>query len=203
VIGHVREGSRLAFLRTTKVGWEVKLAIKASGFKWRPYVLRSYCSTAFDIAESKGFISHPWRMFFMGRKGDVEARYSTNKGRLPADMVEQMRAAYKKCEPLLQTRAGVEERSLKEAFKEQLLLVAGFKEEEIGKMDLQEMTNERLQGIVRERLLGAMVNNGNHQRVIPVGEVEAFVSQGWEFVATLPNDRAVLRLPSTGVLGSQ
>ncbi|MDG6921037.1 MAG: site-specific integrase [Nitrososphaerota archaeon] len=196
IIGHVREGSRLAFLRTTKMGWEVKLAVKAAGFTWRPYVLRSYCDTAFDIAESKGFISHPWRQFFMGHKGDIEARYSTNKSRLPPSMTEEMRAAYKKCEPLLQTtKADVEERKIKEAFKEQLLLVAGFKAEEIEKMDLGEMTNENLQEVVRQRLLGAMVNNGNHQRVIPVGEVESYVSKGWEFVATLPNDRAVLRLP--------
>jgi hypothetical protein len=96
VIGHVREGTRLPFLRMTKVAWEVKLAIKAAGFKWRPYVLRSYCDTAFDIAESKGFISHPWRQFFMGHKGDIEVRYSTNKSRLPPGMIEEMRGGIQK-----------------------------------------------------------------------------------------------------------
>jgi hypothetical protein len=199
VIGHVREGTRLPFLRTTKVAWEVKLAIKAAGFKWRPYVLRSYCDTAFDIAESKGFISHPWRQFFMGHKGDIEARYSTNKSRLLPGMIEEMRAAYKRCEPLLQTTKE-EEKKIKEAFKEQLLLVAGFKQDEIEKIDLEKMTNEELQQVVRERLLGAMVNNGNHQKVIPAEEVESYLTRGWEFVASLPNERAVLRLPESGML---
>ncbi|MDG7016091.1 MAG: site-specific integrase, partial [Nitrososphaerota archaeon] len=134
VITHLRESSRLAFLRTTKLAWEVKLAMKDAGFSWRPYVLRSYCDTAFDIAESKGFISHPWRQFFMGHKGDIEARYSTNKGRLPPDMVEEMRGAYKRCENLLQTsRAEPEQEKIKETFKQQLLLVAGFKQEEVEK----------------------------------------------------------------------
>jgi hypothetical protein len=39
----------------------------------------------------------------MGHKGDIEARYSTNKGVLPPDMVEDMRKAYKQCEPFLST----------------------------------------------------------------------------------------------------
>jgi len=32
------------------------------------------------IAESKGKISHSYMQFIMGHKGDIEARYSTNKG---------------------------------------------------------------------------------------------------------------------------
>ncbi|MDG6966177.1 MAG: site-specific integrase [Nitrososphaerota archaeon] len=196
LISHTRASSRLSFLRTTKLAWEVKLAIKATGFTWRPYVLRSYCDTAFDIAESKGFISHPWRQFFMGHKGDIEARYSTNKTRLPPDMIEEMRGAYKRCEELLQTSKGeASSEKIKETFKEQLLLVAGFKPEEVEKMDLTQITNEQLQDIVRQRLLGAMVNNGSRQRVINTGEVEHYIQQGWEYVAPLSNDRVILKLP--------
>lgn len=196
LITHMREGSRLSFLRTTKLGWEVKLAIKAAGFPWRPYVLRSYCDTAFDIAESKGFISHPWRQFFMGHKGDIEARYSTNKGRLPPDMIEEMRSAYKRCESLLQTsKTESSQDKIKETFKEQLLLVAGFKQEEVDKMNLTEMTSEQLQDVVRQRLLGAMVNNGNRQRVVPVAEVRNLIPQGWEYVDQLPGGDAIVRLP--------
>jgi len=88
-------------LRTTLVTRDVKEAILKAGFKWRPYVLRAYFDTNMIIAESKGKISHPYLQFLMGHKGDMEARYSTNKGILPPDMVEDMRATYKKCEPLL------------------------------------------------------------------------------------------------------
>jgi len=43
-------------------------------------VLRAYCDTNMIIAESKGKISHPYMQFIIGHKGDIEARYSTNKG---------------------------------------------------------------------------------------------------------------------------
>jgi len=43
-------------------------------------MLRAYCDTNMIIAESKGKISHPYMQFIMGHKGDIEARYSTNKG---------------------------------------------------------------------------------------------------------------------------
>ena len=102
LISHEKPGAH-KFLRTSKLGFSIKTCIKKAGFNWRPYILRAYCATMFDIAESRGLISHPWRQFFMGHKGDIEARYSTNKGMLPPDMVEEMRASYNKCEPLLET----------------------------------------------------------------------------------------------------
>ncbi len=197
VITHVREGSKLAFLRTTKLSWEVKLAMKEAGFTWRPYVLRSYCGTAFDIAESKGSISHPWRQFFMGHKGDIEARYSTNKGRLPPDMIEEMRAAYKRCESLLSsTKAdSSSQEQIKKALREQFLVVAGFKKEEVERMNLEEMTDEELQNTVRQRLVGMMTGNGSRQKVIPVQEVSSYIGQGYEYVASLPDGGAIVKVP--------
>jgi integrase len=196
VIGHIREGSRLSFLRTTKLSWEVKLAIKSAGFSWRPYVLRSYCDTAFDIAESKGLVSHPWRQFFMGHKGDIEARYSTNK-RLPPSMIEEMRAAYGRCEPFLSTKepASPKEELIKRTLREQFLVVAGFKKEEVEKMDLDEMTDEELQNAVRQRLVGAMTANASRQRVVPVQEVRSYIGQGYEYVASLPDGGAIVKVP--------
>ncbi len=160
-------------------------------------MLRSYCDTAFDISESKEFISHPWRQFFMGHKGDIEARYSTNKARLAPDMLEEMRSAYKRCERLLQTsRMESSQDKIKETFKEQLLLVAGFRQEEVEKMNVAEMTNEQLQDAVRQRLLGAMVNNGNKQKVVPIVEVRNLIPQGWEYMDQLLGGEAIVRLPS-------
>ena len=49
---------------------------------------------------------------------------------------------------------------------------------------------------MREKLLGVMANNGSRQKVIHASEVERYISQGWEYVAALPNDRAILKLPS-------
>ncbi|MEM2904688.1 MAG: hypothetical protein QW587_02995 [Candidatus Bathyarchaeia archaeon] len=49
---------------------------------------------------------------------------------------------------------------------------------------------------MRRRLLGAMVNNGARQKVIRLAEVERHVTDGWEFVAALPDGKAIMRTPS-------
>ncbi len=184
------------FLRTTLVRRDVKEAILKAGFTWRPYVLRAYCDTNMIVSESKGFISHPYLQFLMGHKGDIEARYSTNKGRLPPTMIEEMREAYKKCDSLLSTKAeSATEEQIKKTFNEQFLLVAGFKKEELEKMKLDEMTNEELQSLVRQRLIGMMTNNGSRQKVIPLQEVKSYIGQGFEYVASLPNDEAIVKIP--------
>ncbi|MGC8992078.1 MAG: site-specific integrase, partial [Thermoplasmata archaeon] len=98
----VRGIKKNKFMRTLLIARDIRDAIRTAGLNMRPYVLRGYFATALDIAESKGLISHPWRMFIMGHKGDIEARYSTNK-RLPPDMIEEMRESYKKCTKYIET----------------------------------------------------------------------------------------------------
>jgi hypothetical protein len=184
------------FLRTTLVTRDIKEAIIKAGFTWRPYVLRAYCDTNMIVAESRGHISHPYLQFLMGHKGDIEARYSTNKGRLPPSMIEEMREAYKKCEPLLSTKAETAtEDQIKRTMREQFLVVAGFKKEELEKMNLAEMTDEELQNAVRQRLVGMMTGNGSRQKVIPVQEVRSYIGQGYEYVASLPDGGAIVKVP--------
>ena len=65
------------------------------------YVLRAYFDTELLIAESKGKIAHDFRVFFMGHKGSMEARYTTNKGMLPEILVREMRDAFKRSEEFL------------------------------------------------------------------------------------------------------
>jgi hypothetical protein len=184
------------FLRTNLVTRDIKEAIVKAGFSWRPYVLRAYCDTGLIIAESKGLISHPYLQFLMGHKGDMEARYSTNKGRLPPTMIEEMKEAYKRCEPLLSTKAeSATEEQIKKTFTEQFLLMSGYSKEEIEKMNLDELSNEEIQNIVRQKLLGVMTNNGSRQKVIPLGEVKSYIGQGYEYVASLPDAEAIVKMP--------
>ena len=183
------------FIRATNVGDVIRSAIRKAGFEWRPYVLRSYFDTQLMLAESKGLVLRDYRGFWMGHKGDIENRYTTNKARLPEAVVEDMREAFRRSQKFLQTTAGTSgEDALRESFRKQLLLVAGFSVEEVEKMD-PSMDDETFQETVRKKLLGAMANNGASQKVIDVDEVERFLSGGWDFVATLPDDRVVIRLP--------
>ena len=134
----------------------------------------------------------------MGHKGDIENRYTTNKQRLPEQVVEDMREAYRRSQEFLQTveAEGSREEKVREEFRKQLLLVAGFKQDEIEKMDAMSKSDEEFQGLVRERLLGKMANNGTKQKVIDLDEVEDNVAKGWEFVASLSNGKAIMKIPS-------
>ncbi|MDG6952526.1 MAG: hypothetical protein JRM96_03660, partial [Nitrososphaerota archaeon] len=67
--------------------------------------------------------------------------YSTNKGRLPPAMIEEMREAYKRCEPLLSTKAeSATEEQIKRTFNEQFLMMSGYSKEEVEKMNLDELS---------------------------------------------------------------
>jgi len=134
---------------------DIREAIVKAVFTWRPYVLGAYFDTNTIIAESNGKISHPYLQFIMGHRGDIEARYITNKETLPLEMIEDMRQAYKRCQDYLQTtKAEVGEEKIKEAFKKQILAVAGFNEEDAAKYDSDNVTDEELHDLMRQRLLG-------------------------------------------------
>ena len=77
--------------------------------------------------------------------------------------------------------------------REILLKVGGYSKEEVDKLNLAEMEDAGVQKLVKERLLGARASNGNRQKVVPISEIEAYLVQGWEYVAALPNEKAVLK----------
>ncbi len=182
------------FLRTVLVTRDIREAIKMAGLKMRPYILRAYFSTGLDIAESKGLISHPWRQFIMGHKGDIEARYSTNK-RLQPDVIEDMRESYSKALKYLETTQEISEDNAKLYLQKQLLIAVGYKEEEIAKIDLESISNEDFQKLLRDKVAGAMSSNGSKQRVIPVNDIEKFLNAGYVFQAVLPNGKAIMKMP--------
>ena len=185
------------FIRAVNVGDLIRKAIRRAGFPWRPYVLRSYFDTQLMLAESKGLVLRDYRTFWMGHKGDIENRYTTNRQKLPEEVVEDMREAYRRSQEYLQTTKveSASEEKIRDAFRKQLLLIAGFRQDEIDKMDLSSIDDEEFQKMVRNRLLGTVANNGARQKVIRLGDLEGYIAQGWEFVAQLPNERAIVKLP--------
>ena len=40
-----------------------------------------------------------------------------------------------------------------------------------------------------------MVNNGKHQKVMPLDEVEKYLSEGWEYVTEISKNRAIIKMP--------
>ena len=190
----VRGVKKNNFLRTTLVTRDIREAIEQAGLKMRPYVLRAYFSTALDIAESKGLISHPWRQFIMGHKGDIEARYSTNK-RLSPDMIEEMRQSYQKCLKYMETRmSDVSEDNAKLYLQQQLLSAVGYRQDEIDKMDIANINTDDFQKLLRDKVAGAMASNGSKQKLVSMNEIEKLLGEGYEFQAVLPNGKAIMKM---------
>jgi hypothetical protein len=189
-----------AFIRATNIGDAIRESIRKAGFSWRPYVLRSYFDTQLMLAESKGLVLRDYRQFWMGHKGDIENRYTTNKQRLPESVIEDMRAAYERSQEFLQTKEKEEtsEEKLRDSFRKQLLLVAGFSQEEVEKMDLPSMSDEELQSLVRNKLLGAPTPDSSKQKVVSIDEANGYLAKGWEYVAKLSNNKVVIKMNSIG-----
>jgi site-specific recombinase XerD len=181
------------FIRTINIGDAARKAIRKAGLPWRPYVLRSYFATQMMMAEAKGMVIRDYRAFFMGHSGDIEAVYTLNKRMLPVDVIEQMRESYAKAQKYLQTIETERAEDVTRAFKRQLLLVVGFTAEEI-KDEYLELGDEEFQKLAREKLTASPASNGARQKVVNLREVELHLSHGWEFVGTLPNHKAVLKL---------
>ena len=189
------------FLETQLVSREIKKAIIKAGYKWRPYVFRSYFATALDIAESKGEISHPWRQFFMGHKGDIEATYSTKK-KLSEDIIEEMRQAYTKCEKHFVTTSDyTKEEKTEKTLREYAIMLfeATFNTEfnEKTKNALYTLTQEEFQEELKRvssEKKAEILNNGNKQKIISINELETYITQGWEYVTTLPNGKAIVKI---------
>ena len=76
-----------------------------------------------------------------------------------------------------------------------MLIAAGYTEEELQNQDLDHLDPTTLQTMIKQRLLGEMINNGATQKIVSLEEVEPHIKKGWEFVATLPNGKAILKLP--------
>jgi hypothetical protein len=184
------------FIRAINMGDTIRVALRAAGLKWRPYVLRCYFDTQMMMAESKGLVLRDYRQFWMGHKGDIENRYTTNKQKLPESVIEDMRAAYARSEEFLQTKAKDEtsEEKLRSSVRKQLLLVAGLSQEDLDKMDVGSMSDEELQSLIRKKLLGLQASNGGSQKVISVAEANNYLAKGWEYVAKISDNQVIIKL---------
>lgn len=95
------ESKNGGFLKTESISASVRRVIRLCGFSFRPYALRHFFDTYMLMAEGARIIPRDYRVFWMGHKGDIEAVYTTNKNRLPPELVEDMRSKYERASQLL------------------------------------------------------------------------------------------------------
>ena len=197
------------FLLTTLLLRRIKGTIIKAGHDWRPYIFRIYFGTNLDSAEAKGLISHPWRQFIMGHKGDIEETYTKREGK-----INEGREQYTKCLNYIET----ENKGLSEEDKQSiektltstvLMKIFGYTKEESDK--LMELSDEDLQKELQKKLGNASDPESirrkamqdakeirkriNKQVMIPIGYVDEYFNQGFEFVSAIGPDRAIMKLP--------
>ena len=206
--------SKLAYrskhhITTINIGDLMRNAIRNAGFTWRPYVLRAYFDSRLLLAQDERLIQRDYRAFFMGHVGDIEHRYTLNKGRLSEDLIESMRSAYEKSTKFLETEhKGLSEDEVEKKFRTQLLLMAGFSEQEIQDKNLLNLNAEEITRMAREKLFGMNRGDitqqiqkdkqelsGSHkQKVVPIDLIEHYINNGFIVRMALGNDKAIVEL---------
>ncbi len=210
------------FLTTKGIVFEIRSALsgaKPKGVSWRPYVLRSYCSTRLLLAEGQGKIGRDLREAILGHDGGVSARYNVGKV-WGEELLHEAREAYKRCEPFLSTTKVTVEPS--EADLKRAILGVLLPAEEVAKLEVSKMTTEEVRRLVTERLQGAggatpdsnnstgsvgqlghagQPPNGSTdpaETVVRLTELKDRLANGWHYVTKLPNGEAIVRRSGTG-----
>lgn len=210
-------GSR--FITSKNISRDIRVAMRPR-FTWRPYVLRAYFDTQLMVAENHGKISHSYRQFFMGHKGDMEARYTTNKGRLPNEVIEDMRASYSRCEEYLSTMPkSVEDPELttiktmvesgvldlaKPNVRNYLVQKLGLEDMEVRVARMRDTGLEEEEAathvIIRELGLDPVKLEAyrprkvkNIKKIVREDQLEEYLDEGWDMYSTLPSGAIVVR----------
>jgi len=202
------------FISTKGLVFAIRAALsgaKPKGVSWRPYVLRSYCSTRLLLAEGQGKIGRDLREAILGHDGGVSARYNVGKV-WGEELLREAREAYKRCEPFLSTTKVVVEPS--ELDLKRAILGVLLPEDEVAKLDVPKMSTEEVRRVVTERLQGARGTtsspitsmesiglvgqppNGSPdpvESVVRLSELRDRLANGWHYVTKLPNGEAIVR----------
>jgi integrase len=183
------EKSRKPFLTAASVGKITRTYMRKVGINLRPYDLRHTFATQLMLAESRGLILRDYRTFFMGHKGDIENRYTTNKHSLPETVIEDMRKAFARSASFLKSNSSLNSDgllNLRDETYKRMLLLAGYTDKEIDKEDLLHLSDEELAKKAREKLLQSVNKTANHaapnngQKIITLDELPDYLSKGWK-----------------------
>jgi hypothetical protein len=211
------------FITTRNVTREIREAIRPR-FSWRPYVLRAYFDSQMLLAENNGNVIPAYRTFFMGHKGDMEARYTTHKGALPDHLTEDMRKSFEKCDEYLST-VQTKAVDLEKVKIESLLAFAkvqGFPEETINSvreavMKEKDITSDTVADLLKkasadlrssfyvrkpndetEKQASHIGNNGKpfQSKIVGEKEITGYVEEGWEILKELRSGKFLIKRPN-------
>jgi integrase len=186
-----------SFVRSLNISARVRRLFKsvglvdAAGRTPRPYVLRQYFLNRCLEAQSRTGIPDRFVEFWAGHRGDVTAQYyTTGLPHLPESLVEEMRGAYRKCEPFLSTVPTETGRSRENADSYRLILtLAGYDEEAIKKIDLAD-TAAVLKAVEKSPKVSAPATP--KQQLVAESELEKCLAEGWRAVMPVNGSKFVV-----------
>lgn len=189
------ERAKKDFIRTLNIADIIRGPMRRAGLKEPPYIWRSFFDSRAMMAESKGFI-RDYRQFFMGHSGDIEHVYALHKT-VPPDTIEDMREAYAKALPLLESEPRVSAEDPRRDVLEVLLAVVGYSETDIEAMDFDNMTKEEVARLIEGAPRQILANDGSgpRQRILGMEDLPDALQEGWTFKASLPDGRVVVETP--------
>ncbi len=189
---------------TTKtIVFELRKAIskvRPDGVRWRPYVLRSYCSTQLWTAR----VDREAREAMLGHNLGVSGRYNLSK-RLGDGLVDELRSEYEKAVPYLETFARQDTGPKTEEAARLILAMVGVPKDVIASLSVGSMTPEELGAVALKYAppVPAGVPRPSSvrqpkQRIVPLGEANALLDLGWRVKETVgPNrDQLLLEAPA-------
>ena len=185
------------FLTTKAVIEEIREALRATvpeGVRWRPYVLRAYCSTRLLMAEGAGKMTRDLREAILGHDLGVSGRYTLGKV-WGTELLKDARAAYKRSEVYLLTNAPSQDSQEGVTRALKLLLAArGVPASKLENLDLASKSDEEIVALLKT--VGAALGPAKRaEKAVSVVDVPKLLEAGWEFVSPLNGSMAVLRSP--------
>lgn len=182
----------------------IRTAIKNANLGGRPYELRSYFETRMEMAEKDGVILKDWRTHWAGHVGNMDARYTHDKGasNIPDYLIEDMRQTYQKAESYLTTKQPrlipadkIRAEVVRVFFKGAKLKDKAVSEIEEKYGGLEKVPDDDLPKLVDEyqrRGYGAYASAGKQVIVSPT-DARKYLNEGYTYVATLPTNEIVLQ----------
>jgi len=210
----VQRGGHVATKTVTK---DIRKAIRPR-FKWRPYVMRAFFATRLLVAESNGKMTHSYRQFHMGHSGDMLARYTVNKGKLPEELIEDMRKSFARSEEYLALRKNSGEdpemTTIKTMVESGVLdiykpNVRAYLISKLGIEDAKQRAammmsdaglkeDEAMATVIVGRLGLSMsdihsVRVKNTTKIVSENELSEYISEGWKIDTPLPSGNIVIK----------
>lgn len=192
---------RARFVNTRNISRIIREAMRPR-FQWRPYVLRAYFATQLLLSESHGKLPHDYRVFFMGHKGDIEAKYTVNKGKLPTELMEDMRAAYLRSEEYLITtpRGEIDKKAVALEAMRRVAQAFGIDPMKV-KVERQRQLKRELEPEEELDLLQNEIavrrqpvnSNGFRNQIVAEDQLITQLDMGWEIVKEVSGGRFLIK----------